>query len=154
MITRRPISSRPSISVSWDTGSMKNKIFLAIAIAVAFCSCQPRVITQIQTEYVYRDRVQVDTTFIHDSVHIKEVVKGDTVRVVEYRDRYHYDFKYILKTDTLCLVDSVLVEKTKEVKVEKPLPWHKKLRIGAFWWLLGLCVVGFRREIRKLFLLL
>ena len=116
---------------------MKNKIFLAIAIAVVLCSCQPRVITQIQTEYVYRDRVQVDTTFIHDSVHIKEVVNGDTVRVVEYRDRYHYDFKYILKTDTLRLVDSVLVEKTKELKVEKPLSWAKKAKLSLFPWLLG-----------------
>ena len=36
---------------------------------------------------------------------------------------------------------------TKFVEVEKPLPWWKSFKIEAFWWLLLLIAVGFRREI-------
>lgn len=42
----------------------------------------------------------------------------------------------------------------KEVKVEKPLSWWQKLRIGAFWWLLGavalLLLWTFRKFLFKL----
>lgn len=36
---------------------------------------------------------------------------------------------------------------TKEVKVERPLNAWQRFRIGAFWWLLGLAAVGWRREL-------
>ena len=36
---------------------------------------------------------------------------------------------------------------TKEVKVEKPLSTWQKFRIGAFWWLLGLAAVGWRKQL-------
>lgn len=51
--------------------------------------------------------------------------------------------------------DTTIVEKAsetviKEVKVEKPLNWTQRLKIGAFWWLLAGLLVGFRKEIVKL----
>ena len=36
---------------------------------------------------------------------------------------------------------------TKEVKVEKKLNWWQRFRIGAFWWLLAIAAVGWRREL-------
>ena len=36
---------------------------------------------------------------------------------------------------------------TKIEYIEKPLTWWQKFRQKAFWWLIILCLVGFRREI-------
>lgn len=36
---------------------------------------------------------------------------------------------------------------TKEVKVERPLNAWKRFKIGAFWWLLALSAVGWRKEL-------
>lgn len=125
-----------------------------LAGAVALSSCSPKIVERVRTEYVYRDRVQVDTTFVHDSIHVRETVKGDTVRIVEYRDRYHYDYKYITRTDTLTVRDSVAVEHIKEVKVETPLSAWKRTKIRAFWWLVAavtaLAAWTFRRPLRRL----
>lgn len=126
---------------------MEKRLIAIFAIIIAFCSCQPRVITQIKTEYVYRDRVQVDTTFIHDSIHLKEYVKGDTVRIIEYRDCYKYQYKFI--HDTTAVHDTTVVETTKEVKVEKPLKWHERSRLWAFPLLLGLVAWAYRKTLWK-----
>ena len=36
---------------------------------------------------------------------------------------------------------------TREVKVEKKLNFWQRFRIGAFWWLLGLAAVGWRKQL-------
>lgn len=46
------------------------------------------------------------------------------------------------ENDHTGLTDRVV---TKEV--EKPLTWWQRFRIGAFFWLLGLALIGWRREI-------
>jgi hypothetical protein len=89
----------------------------------------------VRTEYVYRDRERVDTTWLKDSVYIREFVKGDTVRIVEYRDHLVYQYKMV--RDTVAVRDSVAVESIREVGVEKSLTWWQKFRLRAFWWLLG-----------------
>ena len=46
-----------------------------------------------------------------------------------------------------------ITEKIKDpqiVEVEKKLTWWQKFRMGAFWWLLILAIVGWRREIISL----
>lgn len=105
-------------------------VFLLLALS----GCSPKVIENVRTEYVYQDRIERDTTIVHDSVHVREFIKGDTVWVTEYRDRNVYRYKYI--RDTLAVHDSVAVETIKEVEVEKPLSAGQKAKIGAFWWLL------------------
>lgn len=107
-----------------------------------------------------RDEVKHDTTkiYVRDSVHsydrdsifVKE--KGDTIfKYVEkwrWRDRWHTDTVIRIR------VDSVAVERTVEVQVEKPLSWWQKARIGAFWYLLGAVVLlllwVFRKPLLKL----
>jgi len=119
---------------------MRTGRLLVAVLVAACCACSPRVIENVRTEYVYRDRVQIDTTWLRDSVYIREWVRGDTVRIVEYRD--HVVYQYRLLRDTVAVVDSVAVETVRTVQVEKPLsPW-KRAQISAFWWLV-LAVAGF-----------
>lgn len=106
-----------------------------LLLAVLTAGCSPRIVETVRTEYVYRDRERVDTTWLKDSIYIREYVKGDTVRIVEYRDHLVYQYRMIL--DTVAVRDSVAVESIREVRVEKPLSWWQKFRIRAFWWLLG-----------------
>ena len=115
---------------------------LAVIAALIFMSsCSPKVITvpEVHTEYMYRDRV--DSLTLHDSVYIKEVVKGDTVRIVEYR--YRDRFQYVYSVDTVMVADTVQVEhETVVVKYEHKLRnWQKSL-IG--WGLFCLlCLIGY-----------
>lgn len=131
-----------------------NHIFVAIAGAMLLAaSCSPRIVERVKVVTEYRNVYQVDTTIQHDSVYIREWVKGDTVRITEYRDKYIYRYSTI--RDTLLKVDSVAVERIKEVKVEQPLSFGKRAKIGLFWPLLiavfGLAVWTFRKPLAGLF---
>lgn len=117
-------------------------------------SCSPRIIETVKTEYVYKDRIERDTTIVHDSIHVREFVKGDTVRITEYRDHLVYQYKYMYLRDTIAVHDSIAVETFKEVEVEKPLSAGQKAKIGAFWYLvsavLGLGIWTFRKPLLTL----
>ena len=98
------------------------------------CSCKTVYVPvpgETKTEYIYKE--SRDTSYIRDSVYIKEVQKGDTVRITEYRDRYR--FRYITTTDTIIRVDSVAVPYPVEVvKVDHQQTWLQKtlMLIGIF----------------------
>lgn len=128
---------------------MRKGLVIAVALLVG---CSPKVIETVRTEYVYRDRVERDTTYVKDSIWVKEYVKGDTVRLLEYRDRIVFRDRYKTVHDTVAVHDSVAVERVKEV--EKPLSAWKKVRLGAFWWLLaalaGCLAWIFRKPLVKL----
>lgn len=49
-------------------------------------------------------------------------------------------------TDTLYIEKEAQI-RTEIVEVEKELTWWQKFRLGAFWWLMGLGLIGWRREI-------
>ena len=106
------------------------RLTLIPALALLLASCSPRVVESWRTEYVYSDRLQVDTTFIHDSTSIREFVKGDTVRITEYRDRYHYDYRYLTVRDTVAVHDTTTVEREK--LVEKELTRWQAFRLRWF----------------------
>lgn len=103
-----------------------------IFVTSGIWSCSPRVVTVETVRTEYRDRVQVDTTYQRDSIRVYEFVKGDTVRIVEYRDRWRTAFRYL--RDTVALRDTVTT--VREVSVEKPLTRWQRLRLAAFPWLL------------------
>ena len=92
--------------------------------------------------------------FVHIQLFLAvSVHPGDTVRIVEYRDKYIYRYKTI--RDTLVRADSVAVETVREVKVEKPLSWSQRAKLGLFWPFvfaaLGLAFWVFRKPILGLF---
>ena len=98
----------------------------------ALPGCSPKIVEKVRTEYVYRDVHHRDTTIQHDSVYIREYMKGDTVHHYEYRDRYLYRDRW---RDSI-LVKEVHDTTTVEKKVEKELSVIQKAKINSFWWLL------------------
>ena len=131
---------------------------LTWAATVGLClfalpSCSPEIVERWHTQYVYQDVHHRDTLVTKDSVYIREYVKGDTVYIEKYKDRFVYRDRW--RDSIIVKRDSVAVETLKEVKVEKPLSWSQKVRIGAFPWLL-LVAVGlggwtFRKPLRGCF---
>lgn len=115
-------------------------------------SCSPKIYERVvyQHDTTYVQQVKVDSIFRKDSVFVRE--KGDTVFIYKERIRDRYVFRH----DTLRLVkvDSVAVERVKEVEVEKPLSAWKTAKIEAFWWLIAsvllLLLWTFRKPILKL----
>ena len=116
-------------------------------------SCSPKIVERIDVRHdtTYVHSIQVDSVYRRDSVFVRE--KGDTVYYYKerIRDRYHF----VHDTLRLVKVDSVAVERVKEVKVEKPLSAGQSLKIRAFWWLfcaaLLLGLWAFRKPIIKIF---
>ena len=110
-----------------------------ILLPVVGTGCSPKIIERVVYQ---RDTTVVhhrDTTYRRDSVWMKEYVKGDTVYVEKYKDRFVYRDRW---RDSVRVVrDSVAVERVKEVKVEKSLSWSQKTKIGAFPWLV-LVLIG------------
>lgn len=134
---------------------MTRKVLTIAAAALVLCSCGA-VRHQTQTSYIrdtcYVSRVQVDSVYRRDSVFVRE--KGDTVYkfVERWRDRY----RIVRDTVYRGRVDSVAVERVREVKVEKPLTAWQKFRMDAFWILFaaaaGLAAWTFRKPLAALFL--
>ena len=110
-----------------------------ILLPVVGTGCSPKIIERVVYQ---RDTTVVhhrDTTFRRDSVYIREWMKGDTVYIEKYKDRFVYRDRW---RDSIRVVrDSAVVEHIKEVKVEKPLSWSQKAKIGAFPWIL-LALIG------------
>lgn len=125
------------------------------AVAVGLCflsalpSCSPRIIEKVRTEYVAQEVHHRDTIITRDSIYIREWMKGDTVFMDRYRDRYVFRDRW--RDSIVVKVDSFAVERVKEVQVDKPLSWGKRAKIGAFWWLVlavaGLAAWTFRKPL-------
>ena len=117
---------------------MKHSI-IAIVAVLLLAGCSPRIVEHIryQRDTTYIDKVQIDSIYKRDSLYIKE--KGDTVYI--YKERIKEKYRFVHDTVRLVRVDSVAVERIKEVKVEKPLSWWQKSKMAAFPWLLGAVVL-------------
>lgn len=103
-------------------------ILTIILCSLAGCKTTEYVEVPVtHTEYVYRDRV--DTSYVKDSIYIREQIKGDTVKVVEYR--YRDRFREIWRTDTLVRCDTVSVVRTEVV--EKTVARMNSLQSAFFW---------------------
>ena len=123
-----------------DNGRMAMYVLVMIVSGLLLlflvCSCKTTEYVEVpvvHTEYVYKE--SKDTAYVRDSVYIKEVQKGDTIRITEYRDRYR--FRYITTTDTIVRVDSVAVPYPYEVvKVDHQQTWLQKTLMN-----IGLCFI-------------
>lgn len=118
-----------------------------ILLPVACAGCSPKIIERVVVQHDTTTVHHRDTTFRRDSVHIREWMKGDTVFVDRFRDRYVFRDRW--RDSVRVIRDSVAVERVKEVKVDKPLSWAQKAKMEAFPWLvlslLGALVWIFRK---------
>ena len=120
----------------------KHKGLLARAVVLVLlsailASCSPKIVERIVVQHDTTTVHHRDTTFRRDSVYIREWMKGDTVYIEKYKDRYVFRDRWRDSVSVREVHDTTSVE----VKVEKPLSWAQKAKIGAFPWLV-LTVIG------------
>lgn len=114
---------------------MKRLIYILFG-AILLTSCKQ--FEKIVEKPVYIHDTLTQQTYIHDSIFKHDstfvMLKGDTI----FFDRWHTQYVYKLKTDTVSVVKEIPVEvTTTEIKeVEKPLNWLEKTMIG-----LGVCMI-------------
>lgn len=129
---------------------MDHNYHLLIAAVLLAVSCSPKIVEKVKTEYVYQNVYQRDTTIVKDSVYIREWLKGDTVYVEKYRDKYVYRDRWRDSISIQEVHDTTTVER----KVERELTIGQKAKINSFWWLVmavvGLAAWAFRKPILKL----
>ena len=110
-------------------------IFISFLLFVSVCAlpgCSPKIIEKVKTEYVYQDVHHYDTTYTRDSVYIREWLKGDTVYLEKYKDRYIFRDRWRDSISIKEVHDTTTVEK----KVERELTAGQKMKINSFWWLI------------------
>ena len=126
-------------------------VFILLLSFQILPGCSPKIIEKVKTEYVYQDVHHRDTLITRDSIYIHEWLKGDTVYIEKYKDRYVFRDRWRDSVSIREVHDTTTVEK----KVERELTAGQKMKINSFWWLLiGLIAsLGwiFRKPILKLF---
>lgn len=87
---------------------------VALLISLFFASCRSvRVIEKevIKTDTVLTTKIQIDSIYVNDSIYIRELIQGDTVKITtdrwhtRWRDRILYDSIYIAQRDTVRVTD-------------------------------------------------
>lgn len=104
-------------------------IFLSLlALALTACSPKVRLVPVERTHIEWRDRLRLDSIYVHDSIYLTERMAGDTIykvkEVYRYRDRWRVD------TINMGRIDSVHV--TEVVEVPAKLTVWQAWRIKAF----------------------
>jgi len=96
---------------------MKIKLlFLLCVLCLVGCSKTTYVpIESVKTEYI--DRLQRDSIYLRDSIHIRE--KGDSVIV----EKYKYLYRDVIRVDSILRIDSI----PYPVEVKVPYPVERKL---------------------------
>ena len=132
----------------WPMLTLVLLVVLVVLLPVGCRTTEYITVPEVHTEYVYRDRV--DTSYVKDSVYIREQTKGDTVKVVEYRYRDRY--REIWRTDTLIQQDTISVVHTQVV--EKTVAKMNSIQSAFFWlglltFLLAIGYVAYRLLLKK-----
>ncbi len=137
------------------------RIVLLVVLFSTLSGCsllRPKVITKIEKEVEYRDREVHDTATVEIPIEVERIVTRDTTSHLEnsfaksdavvsggYLHHSLESIPQIIRVPVVVHVTDTIyrekeaVETIKEVKVEKPLSWSQKAKIGAFPWL----VIGF-----------
>ena len=131
----------------WDT------ILVIIAVALlgyALTSCSPRVrVVPIErTRVEWRDRLRLDSIYVHDRIYLTERMAGDTIykgkEVYRWRDRWRIDTINTGRTDSIRV--------TEVVEVPAKLSAWQAWRLKAFAPLLAVALALGAWVSRKLWL--
>ena len=107
-------------------------VFILLCSFQALPGCSPEIAEKIKVEYVYQDVHHRDTLITRDSIYIREWLKGDTVYIEKYKDRYVFRDRWRDSISIREVHDTTTIEK----KVERELTVGQKMKINSFWWLL------------------
>ena len=105
--------------------NMKNIIYFILVFIFISCTTTKYIdrevpVETIKTEYI--NKYYKDSIYVHDS--IDKFIKGDTV----YQYKYKYIYKYLNKTDTLIIKDTIpTIINTVEYKEINVLKWYQKV---------------------------
>lgn len=146
---------------------MKQLLTLVITLLTLNSCGTPKNLPQVTTEHTDSVRVEYRDRIIHDSIpyevpiEIEKVITRDTASHLENRFAVsdavvsNGFLSHSLETKAqkiyvpyeVHVTDTLVFEKEAEIRtvtveVEKNLTWWQKFRLGAFWWLLGLALVG------------
>ena len=121
---------------------------LALFLWLTSCSPKVRLVPVEHTQIEWRDRLRLDSVYLHDSIYITEKQAGDTVykvkEVYRYRDRWRVD------TINTGRIDSVRL--TEVVEVPAKLTAWQAWRLKAFVPLLAIALALGAWVTRKLWL--
>lgn len=123
-------------------------VFVLLFSFQALPGCSPKIIEKVKTEYVYQDVHHRDTLITRDSIYIREWLKGDTVYVEKYKDRYVFRDRWRDSISIKEVHDTTTVEK----KVERELTAGQKMKINSFWYLLAGLILSLLWIFRKYWL--
>ena len=112
-------------------GLLARGAVLVLLPALLCAGCSPKIVERIVVQHDTTTVHHRDTTYRRDSVYIREWMKGDTVYVDRFRDRYVFRDRWRDSVSVREVHDTTAVE----VKVEKELSWSQRAKIGAFPWL-------------------
>lgn len=106
---------------------------MLVAVAVLLllmCSCKsveyvPVVQYETHHDYIYLTKVQRDSVWLHDSIHVSE--KGDTIKIEKWHTKYIE--KQVHDTTYVAKHDSIPVPYEVEKLVEKKLSKWQMLRM-------------------------
>ena len=125
---------------------MKRLVLFAVLLAV-LTGCKtveyvPVTVVEHHTDSIYFTKVQRDSIWMHDSIHVTE--KGDTVKIEKWHTRYvdkiRIDTLYVYKIDSIPKPYPVIKE------VEKPLTKTQKgfMSLGLISLIGGLIFAAFK----------
>lgn len=121
---------------------------LALFVGLTACSPKVRLVPVERTHIEWRDRLRLDSIYLHDSIYITEKQAGDTVykvkEVFRFRDRWRVD------TVNTGRIDSVHV--TEVVEVPAKLTAWQAWRLKAFAPLLAIALILGAWVTRKLWI--
>lgn len=126
-------------------GAAGSILAVFVALAAMLPGCSPKIVERVSYVHDTTNVVRIDSVryYQRDSIFVRE--KGDTV--FQYVERIRYRDRF--RIDTLVQMREVRDTAFVERKVEKPLSWWQKARIGAFWWLCGALVLALCWIFRK-----
>ena len=103
-----------------------------VSVSALLPGCSPKIIEKVVVQHDTTTVHHRDSIFTKDSIYIREWIKGDTVFVDRFRDRYIYKDRWRDSISIKEVHDTTTVEK----KVEKELSAGQKMKINSFWYLL------------------
>lgn len=117
-------------------------LVLMMVLALSACKTvqqtQERIVTK--TDTLWRTQVKHDSIYRHDSIHVREWVKGDTV--YRDRDRWHTVYRDRMAHDTVYIArhDTVNVEVMK-TEIQR-LSWWQRVKNQFADWIIAMLVIA------------